>query len=160
MTFDAAPEAKNSAAAITTRRAREADLEEVDFIEQASFADPWGRCEFSTALESPHTLFLVADDGSGAVCGYVIALAVADESEILNLAVTPECRGVGLGRALLDAAIDAARAKGAAQVWLEVRDSNAAARRLYESRGFSEISKRRRYYRHPVEDALVLKLAI
>lgn len=160
MTSELAPEPRPGITGFTTRRARQADLERIDSIEQDSFADPWGSGEFSTALESPHIVFLVADDGSGAVCGYVLALAVADESEILNLAVAAECQGAGVGGRLLDAAIDGARVRGAATVWLEVRDSNVAARRLYESRGFSEISKRRGYYRQPVEDALVLKLAI
>jgi ribosomal-protein-alanine N-acetyltransferase len=102
---------------------------------------------------------LVADDSSGTVAGYVIALAAADECEILNIAVSATSRRTGLGGTLLDSALERAAARGAEQFYLEVRESNEAAKRLYASRGFNELSRRRKYYRDPVEDALVLHLA-
>jgi ribosomal-protein-alanine N-acetyltransferase len=69
-------------------------------------------------------------------------------------------RGRGLGGKLLDAALDEVASRGADQVFLEVRESNHTARSLYASRGFTEVSRRRGYYRSPVEDALVLRLAV
>lgn len=143
---------------VRIRHARREDILSVGLIERGSFTDPWGSREFSAAIESPHTIFLVAEDESHAVAGYVIAVAVADESEILNLAVKRELREVGIGGHLLDAALAEATSAGALQVFLEVRESNAGARKLYGSRGFGEISRRRGYYRNPVEDALVLRL--
>ena len=89
-----------------------------------------------------------------------IVAAVLDEAEVLNLAVSPSCRGLGVGGMLLDAALSEAAAAGATSVFLEVRESNVAARALYASRGFTEISRRSRYYRKPVEDALVLRGAV
>ena len=142
------------------RPAHADDVLSIGLIERDSFADPWGSREFTSALESAQTIFLVAEDDAGVVIGYAIALAVADEAEILNLAVQPHRRGHGIGGKLLDGAIERVRELGAEQVYLEVRESNDAARRLYAARGFDEISRRRGYYRHPVEDALVLRLAM
>ena len=145
---------------IAIRPAGLADVLSVGLIERQSFSDPWGSREFTTALESPQTIFLVAADSLGIVCGYAIAIAVADEAEILNLAVQPERRGERIGSRLLDAALAELGSRGATNVYLEVRESNETARRLYESRGFDEVSRRRRYYRNPVEDALILQLAM
>jgi len=112
-------------------------------------------------LDAEQTIFLVAEDqATGEVSGYSIALSVLDESEILNIAVDPTRRGLGLGGLLLDSAMGQARSRGAAAVFLEVRESNESARRLYASRGFNEISRRKKYYRNPAEDALVLWVAM
>lgn len=92
--------------------------------------------------------------------GYVVAWCVVDEAEIANIAVAPEARGLGVGAALLDAAVGDARTLGATTMFLEVREGNSAARRLYASRGFTEIGRRRGYYRKPLEDALVLRSVI
>jgi ribosomal-protein-alanine N-acetyltransferase len=145
---------------IAIRAAASGDMLSVGLIERDSFADPWGSREFTSALESPHTIFLVAVDEDGIVCGYVIALAVQDEAEVLNLAVRHGDRGKGIGAGLLDASIRQVRQRGAANIYLEVRESNDAARGLYASRGFEEISRRVKYYRSPVEDALILHLAV
>jgi ribosomal-protein-alanine N-acetyltransferase len=88
-----------------------------------------------------------------------VAWFAADEGEIANLAVREPTRRRGIGAALLDAALAEGTRRGAANMYLEVRESNEAARRLYASRGFEEIGRRRRYYRHPVEDAIVLRRA-
>ena len=145
---------------VKIRRAAFGDVLSIGLIERESFADPWGSREFTTAVDAQQAIFLVAEDPAGVVIGYAIALAVMDEAEILNLAVRPVDRGAGLGGKLLDAAIDEATSRGAEQVFLEVRESNDSARRLYASRGFKEVSRRRGYYREPVEDALVLRLAV
>ena len=147
-------------ATITIRPARASDILSVGLIERDSFSDPWGSREFTTAVESPQTIFSVAADGSGVVVGYAIAVAVADEAEILNLAVHSAHRSAGIGGKLLDTMLAKLRESGAENVYLEVRESNASARKLYESRGFEEISRRRRYYRNPVEDSLVLRLGM
>jgi ribosomal-protein-alanine N-acetyltransferase len=92
------------------------------------------------------------------VRGYVVAWFVLEEGEIGNLAVAGEARRQGLGARLLDHAIAAVRRSDVDVLYLEVRDSNAAARALYASRGFVEVGRRREYYRRPKEDALVLRL--
>ena len=107
------------------------------------------RESFRDALAHPAVYFACARSDDGEVLGYVVAWFVADEGEIANLAVAPAGWGRGIGRALLDAALSEARARTASAVYLEVRDSNERARRLYRSRGFEEVGRRRRYYRRP-----------
>lgn len=145
---------------VTIRPAHEKDILGVGLIERQSFSDPWGSREFTTALASPQTIFSVAVDEEGIVVGYVIAVAVVDEGEILNLAVHSAHRGRGIGGKLLDQMVGTLRSAGAENIYLEVRESNGGALKLYASRGFDEISRRERYYRHPLEDALVLRLAM
>lgn len=148
---------------VVVRPAVRGDLTRVHDIERAAFSDPWSLQSFSELLANPRVLFAVAERAaspvghSAQVIGYVVAWFVVDEAEVANVAVSPDARGQGVGARLLDEALHAAREHGAASVYLEVRDSNAAARALYASRGFVQIGRRRRYYRRPVEDALVMR---
>jgi ribosomal-protein-alanine N-acetyltransferase len=142
---------------IELRVAREADLEAVLAIEQASFGDPWNRAAFIDLVDEPRVAFLIAEVG-GVVRGYVVAWFVLDEGEIGNLAVASDARRRGIGALLLDGAIAAVRRSDVDTLYLEVRDSNAAARALYASRGFTVVGRRREYDRKPKEDALVLRL--
>jgi ribosomal-protein-alanine N-acetyltransferase len=147
-------------------RVREHDVEEIARIETRCFSDPWSERAFRDALSHERIYFACArgerDDQSDAarVLGYVVAWFAGGEGEIANLAVDPDVRGRGVGSALLDAALREAQRQGGTQVFLEVRSSNLRARQLYESRGFTEIGRRRRYYRRPVEDAVVLRRTI
>ena len=137
--------------------ARKEDVAAISEIERAAFSDPWSARSFRDALEHPAVYFGCARSDAGEVLGYVVAWFVADEGEIANLAVAPAGWGVGIGRALLDAALAEAKQRRIESVYLEVRDSNVRARRLYQSRGFEEVGRRTRYYRRPVEDAIVLR---
>ena len=92
------------------------------------------------------------------VAGYVVALDAADEGEILNLAVAEAGRRRGLGRALVQAILDALAQRDVQHIYLEVRESNAPARALYGAFGFKDVGRRKAYYRRPVEDAIVLRL--
>lgn len=130
----------------------------VHAIEQAAFSDPWSARDFRECVASD-VVFLVAAAPDG-VAGYVIAQDAADEGEILNLAVVPARHRGGIGRALVERALAALAGRGASRVFLEVRESNTAARALYAALGFGEVGRRRRYYRRPVEDAIVLRAAI
>lgn len=134
------------------------DLDAVHAIERASFSDPWSRASFARLLADPRTFFAVTADARGVVTGYAIAFFVVDEAELANLAAAPEARRRGIGGLLLDAVIREAVRRGTRQLFLEVRESNVAARALYASRGFAEVARRRGYYRRPAEDALVLRL--
>ena len=123
-------------------------------IERAVFSDPWSANDFAECV-STGVPFLVAER-RGVVAGYVVAHSAADEGEILNLGVAAAHRRHGIGRELVERALAELAARGARTVYLEVRASNSAARRLYESLGFAEVGRRTRYYRRPVEDAVVL----
>lgn len=130
----------------------------VHAIEVAVFADPWSVRDFHECVTSD-TTFLVAETTEG-VAGYVVALDAADEGEILNLAVAPGGRRHGVGRALVNEVLAVLTERGVRQVYLEVRESNAAARALYAAHGFREVGRRAQYYRRPVENAIILRAAI
>lgn len=154
--------ASNEAASVSVRAATLADMQRVSEIEGDAFSDPWSRAAFErlVAERDPRVLFDVAFSEDGRVVGYVVAWFVIDEGEIANIAVEREARSRGIGTLLLRTVIAEARARKVDTIYLEVRDSNAAARALYASHGFEEIGRRRRYYRRPVEDALVLRLVL
>jgi ribosomal-protein-alanine N-acetyltransferase len=139
------------------RPAALADAEALAPLERRCFSDPWSVAAFEELLPLSYIVGLVAEQ-DGAISGYLIAREIAGEAEILNLAVVPEIRRAGLGRRLLAAALDQLRSRGAERVWLEVRESNAPAQALYARHGFTTAGRRKRYYRAPIEDALVLSL--
>jgi len=157
---------------ITLRRITENDLEAVDRIEHLSFSVPWTIDDFGDflresdesqtdghgAMLSSHFTAAVTDDGT--VAGYICARRVIDEGEILNIAVDPSMRRFGIARRLMTDAIEAMADGGAEAVFLDVRESNTPARRLYESLGFVPIAVRRRYYRVPDEDGIVMTKVI
>jgi [ribosomal protein S18]-alanine N-acetyltransferase len=149
--------------ALTIRPATEADLDRIALIERASFSDPWTRDALATALRLSHIRFLAAAsssesrDGEVELAGYVVALVMGDEGEIADLAVAPSARRRGVGGLLLDRTARELAECGVRTLYLEVRESNLAALALYRSRGFQQVGRRRAYYRHPPEDALVLR---
>jgi ribosomal-protein-alanine N-acetyltransferase len=144
------------ARACRIRAARTADLAGIAAIEAASFPDPWSMRQLGAHLAD---LFLVAEEGE-ALAGYLVAIVTGPEAEILNVAIAPGRRGQGIGGTLLGAALDELGTRGVRAVYLEVRASNAAALRLYAGRGFREAGRRRGYYDHPREDAIVMRCAV
>jgi len=152
--------AARAASTVPVRRAIAADVDAVHAIERAAFSDPWSRGSFVSLLSDPRVFFVVAAGADGEVAGYAVAFFVVDEAELANLATAPSVRRRGAGGLLLDAVIREAGQRGTRELFLEVRESNAAARALYASRGFAEVGRRRGYYRRPVEDALVLRLGL
>lgn len=141
------------------RPAASADLPAIAALERACFSDPWSVQGFGELLATPQVVFLVADR-DGDVAGYAVGRAVLAEGELLNLAVAQGARRQGVGDRLLAAVLVALRERGAGEVFLEVRESNLAARRLYERHGFRTVGLRPRYYARPAEDALVMRLAL
>lgn len=149
--------------AIVVRPATARDLVGVASIEQMSFSDPWTYDALSTVLGLSHARFFVAEEAGdtfGRLVGYVVALVMADEGEIADLAVHPAARRNGVGALLLARAEEEAARCGVRSMYLEVRASNESALGLYRSRGFEDVGRRRGYYRLPVEDALVLRHAL
>ena len=140
------------------RPAVEDDLSEIVRIERACFADPWTEESFRRLTAGEPAIFLVAVfPPNSAIAGYAIGFSVGEDAEVLNVAVDPSFRGKGLAGQMLDAVLIELAARGVRAAFLEVRESNSAARALYGSRGFAEIGRRVRYYRRPVEDALVMR---
>ncbi len=138
-----------------------ADLDEVLEIERRSFPEPWTRGMFLHELKVPFstTVLMRADDPPHELVGYVCHWLVGDEMQILNVAVRPERRQHGLGRALVQLVLDEARRAGVRVVTLEVQRSNAAAIALYRALGFVETGTRRNYYGSG-EDALLMSRGV
>jgi len=134
--------------------------EELDLIQEVdrlSFPSPWTRAMYEEELRHVGTAFIIVlRTGAAPLAGYCSYRLVADELQINNVAVRPEHRRSGFGRALVEYALGHGRAAGAVTALLEVRRSNLAAQRLYFSLGFVQVGERPRYYGHPEEDALVL----
>lgn len=149
---------------VVVETARFTDLPEIAVIEQRAYSDPWAPSSFQSLAEHPAVHFVVArEHPGGPVVGYAIAWNAGGdggEGELANLAVAPDCRRRGVGRALLASVLADATSRGTSALFLEVRESNAAARKLYSEQGFEEVGRRRRYYRSPEEDALILRCTL
>ena len=138
------------------RRMTPADLDQVDAIEQATFPTPWSRADYLRELtQNPVARYLVAVRG-GEVAGFAGAWIILDESHITNIAVREDLRGQGIGRQLTTALLQYLSNLGAAYATLEVRVSNAPAISLYQSLGFLQVGKRKKYYEDNGEDALLM----
>ena len=142
------------------RPAEPRDAPGIHQVEAASFETPWSLNSFVGLVRSPGVEVWVAEGSDGVIRGYSVWWTVAGEAELANLAVHPEHRGKGLGGMLLDSALEGMRQRGARVAFLEVWESNAEARALYESREFQVIATRPAYYTRPVEDALIMSKAL
>jgi ribosomal-protein-alanine N-acetyltransferase len=140
---------------------RERDLVDVVEIEETSGLNRWGYDAYRRELfTNPNSIMIVARNlvPGPAVIGFFAGWIVEDELHVNNVASHHEYRRIGIGRSLMEAAIDEAGRRGVAEVILEVRASNEAAQLLYRDLGFGFVGRRRDYYRLPTEDALVMKL--
>ena len=141
------------------RPARSADAEPLSEIERRCFSDPWSPAGFREVIATQGGFGLVAER-SETIVGYLLGREIVGEGEILNLAVDRPGRRRGVGSTLLRAGLVCFAERGVQQVFLEVRESNEAARRLYLAHGFRAVGHRPDYYRNPVEGALILRLAL
>ena len=149
----------------TLRRATPDDLDAIMGLESSTFGnDAWSTEMMSSELASTHTHYLFAFDPiePAELAGYAGLLAPngARDAEVQTIAVAPSARRLGLGRTLMTALMAAASARGARQLFLEVRADNPSARTLYDSLGFEEIAVRKRYYKPDNVDAQVMRLAL
>ena len=144
------------------RDMRREDLPAVLDIERRSFAQPWSRAFFEKELATPFARLVVVVEGAvprPQVIGYTCRWRVTDEVHLLNVAVHPERRGLGHGRALVAGVVGEAEAARGRVVYLEVRAGNVIARRLYRQLGFKDLGVRRGYY-GPGQDAIVMELRL
>ena len=132
--------------------------------QQTETAAHWAEREYDAlfAADAPPRIALVAtsEADAGRVVGFVIARCATAEWEIENVVVAREERNRGIGIKIIRELLLQAQRGGATSVLLEVRESNLAARRLYEKLGFSQQGRRSNYYREPEEDALLLCFSI
>jgi ribosomal-protein-alanine N-acetyltransferase len=140
---------------------RSAALNDVPAIlaieQQASGAAHWTRDQYNQLVSSG--VVLVAEE-AGQFCGFVCAQAVAGEWEIENVVVAAGFLRRGIANELIRTLIQRAKNEAASALLLEVRESNRAARGLYEKQGFREVGCRPAYYRDPAEDAILCTLRL
>jgi ribosomal-protein-alanine N-acetyltransferase len=143
----------------------EHDLLEVCAIEQMCDLSTWGWDAYHKELAvMPESIMLVARVDSTflqfEITGFIVSRVIADEVHINNVAVRPEFRGQHIGSELLRMALPQAQQRGATVARLEVRAGNQAAQRLYRHCGFEVDGRRKKYYREPTEDALLMSLVL
>ena len=145
---------------VRVRQAEPADLQRlVEIASHSATAAQWNHAEYLKLFvqnnQQDHTALVIEQENS--VVGFIVARQVEGEWEIENIAVTGPARRCGLGTRLLGEFLDLVRERGGKVVFLEVRESNLAARALYGKWAFLEVGRRKMYYQDPPEDALILK---
>ena len=125
-------------------------------LEKLCFSDPWSENSVASELKNPLSLWLVAME-EDRLAGYIGSQSVEGEADVMNVAVHPDFRRQGIAELLCNALVNHLRQNQIHCLTLEVRASNAPAIALYEKLGFSEIGRRKNYYRNPREDALILR---
>ena len=128
-------------------------------LEKVCFSRPWSASALAETMNGEGAAFYTARE-DGIPVGYVGSFPAGNEREITNIAVSPDHRRRGIGRALLTALIAGMKQRGEERLLLEVRASNLPARTLYESIGFVCDGIRKRYYRDPAEDAVLMSLTL
>ena len=139
------------------RPIRTEDIAQIAEIEKLCFAMPWSEESIrKDVMENVVACWLVLDDGEGNVLAYAAMWFVLDEAHVCNVAVHPDHRGKGYGRAIFGALVDTAGRNSMSLIELEVRRSNLVAQNLYHSFGFIDVGYRKRYYEDNKEDALLM----
>ncbi|HEY1940452.1 MAG TPA: ribosomal protein S18-alanine N-acetyltransferase [Candidatus Angelobacter sp.] len=164
------PEMTGREKTVRVRPAMEGDLLRlVEIASHSATAAHWNTDEYQKLFapdtenenaennDGPQSRTTLVVEQDGTVVGFIAARQAADEWEIENIAVTGPARRCGLGSRLLGEFLGLLRSRGGQAVFLEVRESNLAARALYEKWAFIEVGRRKMYYQNPAEDALLLK---
>lgn len=141
---------------LVMEKMKEEHLDQVMEIEKKSFSDPWNKSFFSQDIDNQSALPLVAK-ADDKIIGYVCLWKILDEIQISNIAVCPERRRRGIGEEMMQRILKMTKEQDYRRISLDVRISNKAAINLYQKFGFREAGRRKNYYRHPQEDALILE---
>ncbi|MBK9216032.1 MAG: ribosomal protein S18-alanine N-acetyltransferase [Chloracidobacterium sp.] len=149
------------------RRVDSSHIADLIRIAEETNLSPWTAQSYLDEIKNPDAvlLHLEADDNRtvGFVVGRIILggmIEAQTDAEIYNIAVIRPLQGRGLGQLLLDSFLDASRQRSATNVWLEVRESNAAAIRFYQRNGFERMQTRNNFYSEPRENALLMRLSL
>ena len=135
------------------------DLQAIAALERVTYVhEPWSPESFWGELAAGHSYFV--DEESGSMVGYAGLAVIQDEGYIQTVAVDPAHRGSGRGSLLVDRLLAAAKARGARTVGLEVASRNDSARRIYLTRGFTEVGLRRGYYVSEGDDAVLMSVTL
>lgn len=131
-------------------------VSQVAALEKVCFQDPWSERSVEGELSNPLSLWLVLEEDAR-VLGYVGSQTVLGETDMMNVAVSPDARRQGIGEELILSLVNALKQRESHCLTLEVRASNEPAVCLYTKLGFQQIGRRKNYYRNPKEDALILR---
>jgi ribosomal-protein-alanine N-acetyltransferase len=134
----------------------ETHISQIAALEKRCFSDPWSENSIAGELSSRLSYWLVAVE-NGEVVGYIGSQSVLGQSDMMNVAVHPDYRRKGIAEALILALSADLKERQNQCLTLEVRASNAPAITLYEKLGFDTVGRRPNYYRHPKEDALIMR---
>ena len=135
---------------------RRCHVPQVAALEKICFSDPWSEQSVAGELSNPLSVWLVCVE-KDRVLGYVGSQTVLGETDMMNVAVSPDARRRGIGEKLILELVERLRERDSHCLTLEVRASNAPAIALYEKLGFTQVGRRPNYYRNPKEDALILR---
>ncbi len=129
---------------------------QVAALEKICFSDPWSEQSVAGELSNPLSVWLVCVE-KDRVLGYVGSQTVLGETDMMNVAVSPDARRRGIGEKLILELVERLKERDSHCLTLEVRATNAPAIALYEKLGFTQVGRRPNYYRNPKEDALILR---
>ena len=141
---------------MTIEKMNAGQVAQIAALEKICFSDPWSENSIASELENKLAHWLVAQEGE-MVAGYIGSQTVMGETDMMNVAVHPDFRRRGIAEALVKRLVEDLKVMESHCLTLEVRASNAPAIALYEKLGFSQIGRRKNYYRNPREDALILR---
>lgn len=140
------------------------EIAELIALGEAAGLSPWTAQNYVDELKNPNSILLRLESESNSSIGFIVGRLVPAvdndtdiDAEIYNIAVDPSARKRGLGDRLLVEFVSKCMQSNVRHIWLEVRESNTSAIDFYRNRGFSSISKRRSFYRDPVEDAILMR---
>ncbi len=142
----------------TVREARASDIPSLASLERECFSSPWSEDAFRDSMNAENTVFLLCEDESGEAIGYVGCVLVLDECSITDICTAQHARGKGVGYTLMRALEHECNERGVREIFLEVRESNGIAKRLYERCGYKRCGTRRNFYTAPREDAAIYTL--
>lgn len=140
------------------REATHLDLDDIMSVEVRSFTTPWSRDAMAQEIDRGDWSRVMVSVMHGELVGFMVYWIVVNELHLLNLAVRPDCRRQGIGRAMVKHLVELADDSGLASLFLEVRVSNTSAQHLYRQFGFEPIAIRQNYYSDDGEDAIVMSL--
>lgn len=140
---------------IIVRTAGRDDIDVLVNISQKSVVPPWSAGNFADAIQS-NLCKVVVGESDGTVCGYIVCYHAADEGEIPQVAVAESFRRKGIASSMMEMLFDKLRDDGICRLFLEVRERNAVAIKLYERMGFLSVGVRKDFYTNPKEDAVIM----
>lgn len=135
------------------------DIPKIHKLEALCFSSPWSEAALESELSNSHARFLVCKI-NGEIAGYLGSHFIFDECSITNVAVFPEFRRKSVASELINSLCALAKDSSITSIFLEVRKSNDAARRLYEKCGFSVCGERKSFYTAPLEDAYIMNIKL